>query len=89
MIAPICRVIALLTVVFVTPSNAQTDEISLEMGPVFRMGGESVALDLVGFDTTGYYMWMVHGGGKYGKAGYSIVKIGPDLTPTEEALNIK
>jgi hypothetical protein len=69
-----------------TYGQVRSENVTVSSFPVFKLEERSVPLEIIGFDSTGYYM--LYGDGKYGNKENSIVKFDLNLTPTGQAIDI-
>jgi hypothetical protein len=87
---PIVRfsVICLLALLVFNGLSGQSvrKEVSIELGPVFKVDERSIPINIIGSDDSAYYI--LYGGGKYGIKNQVIRKFNRDLIPTDEVLNL-
>ena len=78
--------LSLFIIAFQWSSIAQNLDIQIKAGPVFSVGEKSIPVDIVNYDSSGYYI--MYGDGKYGNGETSLVKFNNDLKPTDQRFHI-
>ncbi len=80
--------VLVLCLLSITTSHAQNidSQFKVELGQVFRADKRSVPLDIIGHDSSGYYI--LYGAGTHGQREKAITKFNLDLVPTEQTLNL-